>query len=277
MKNYLRPLCALFLLSVFAMSNLAAASAQQRPARPLSRYVKANGIRVHYLEWAGKGAPVVLVHGLYDTAQVWSAIAPRLAANHRVLAIDRRGSGLTDKPADGYDHKTLAEDLAAFIERLQLGSVILVAHSFGGEVAMTFAASNPTALRSLVLIEGGFFPKPEPPPADLPPVPPCKDEPIECARFAALEKAIRKYDAEALYPRVTAPTLLVIGEPANLPAAQAELVKRVHRHAATVADQKLPRGKMAIVKNANHWVQKDQPKELARVIKDFLASVNSHK
>lgn len=227
LKLFLPPLCALFLLSAVAAANPEAVSAQQRPSRPLSRYVKANGIRVHYLEWAGKGTPVVLVHGLYDTAQVWSSIATRLATNHRV--------------------------------------------------PMTFAASKPSALRSLVFIEGGFYQKPEPPPAGPPPSTPCKAEPPVCARVASLEKAVREYDADALYPRVTAPTLLIIGEPANLPADLEELVKNAHRHADSVANQKLPRGKMAVVKNANHWVQKDQPKEVAKVIEDFLASVNGHK
>lgn len=251
--------------------------AQQQSARPRSRYVKANGIRIHYLEWAGQGTPVLLVHGLYDTANIWSAIAPRLAANHRVLAIDRRGSGLTDKPADGYDHKTLASDIAAFIESLQLRSVTLVAHSFGGEIAMTFAASNPGALQSLVLIEGGFFPKPEPSPAGAPPAPPCKARLSVCARLASLEMAIREYDAEAHYPRVRVPTLLVIGEPAEVSTDQAELVNQVQRHAAVIADKKLPRGKMSVIKRANHWVQKDQPLELAKVVEDFLASINSHR
>lgn len=268
-----RYLCALFWLMALVAASQSATSAQ----RPVSRYVKANGIRVHYLEWTGKGTPVVLVHGLYDTSQVWSAIAPRFAATHRVLAIDRRGSGLTDKPTEGYDHKTLADDLAAFIESLRLGSVILVAHSFGGEIAMTFAASNPKALQSLVLIEGGFFPRPEPSPAGALSAAPCKAKPTVCARLALLEKAIREYYAEALYPRVTAPALLIIGEPPKVPAAQAELVKQAQRHVATVADQKLPSGKMTVIAGANHWVQKDRPGELAKVIEDFVASVNRRK
>jgi len=270
MKSSSRYLCALFWLIVFVAANQPAISAQQRPARPRSRFVEANGVRIHYLEWAGKGTPILLVHGLYDTAQVWAAIAPRLAASHRVLALDRRGSGLSGKPADGYDNKTLTDDLTAFIKRLRLPPVVLVAHSFGGQTAVTFAAANPNALQSLVLIEGGFFPKPEAAPADAPPAAPCKAKPPVCARMALLERAIREYDAEAIYPRVTAPTLLVIGEPAKFSDAEAELVKQAQRHAATVADQKLPRGKMTVIKKANHWVQKDQPGELARVIEDFL-------
>jgi pimeloyl-ACP methyl ester carboxylesterase len=272
-----RYLCAFFWLIALLAASQSATSAQQRRASPVSRYIKAYGIGVHYLEWAGKGTPVVLVHGLYDTSQVWSAIAPRFAATHRVLAIDRRGSGLTDKPTEGYDHKTLADDLAAFIESLRLGSVILVAHSFGGEIAMTFAASNPKALQSLVLIEGGFFPRPEPSPAGALPAAPCKAKPSVCARLALLEKAIREYNAEALYPRVTTPTLLVIGEPPKVPAAQAELVKQAQRHVAKVADQKLTSGKMTVISGANHWVQKDRPGELAKVVEDFLASVNRRK
>lgn len=140
---------------------------------------------------------------------------------------------------------------------------------------MTFAAANPNALQSLVLIKGGFFPKPDAPPADALPPPPCKAKPSECARRASLETAGREYDAETFYPRVTAPALLVIGEPARFSAAEAELVRQAQQHAAAVANQKLPRGKMAVIKKASHWVQKDQPKELAKAIEDFLASINN--
>lgn len=111
--------------------------------RPQSRYVVANGIRIHYLEWGKGNATVILLHGLYDSAEVWSSVAPVLAHGYRVIAPDHRGSGRTDKPVEGYDDGTLARDVEALIVNLNLGRVHLVGHSAGAGVAMTVAASAP--------------------------------------------------------------------------------------------------------------------------------------
>lgn len=239
-----------------------------------SHFVKANGLRTHYLEWGNSGSPIVLVHGLYDTAEVWAAAAPLLATKHRVFAPDRRGSGFTDRPADGYDYKTLAIDLAAFIQSLNLESVVLVAHSFGGGTAMTLTATQPKLIQSLILIEGGFFPKPVTSPEGARPSPPCEATPAECSRLAALEKTAKEYDPEPLYSRISMPTLLILGEPARIPPGMADIVRQAQEHVSTVASKKLPQGKMAIVKKAEHWVQKDQPKELVKEVEEFLNSVS---
>lgn len=239
---------------------------QKARTKSLLHFVEANGLRTHYRTWGTRGTPVVLLHGLYDTASVWNRLAPLLASNHRVFAFDRRGMGRSDKPVNGYDHQTLSQDMAAFIEKQQLGSVILIGHSFGGEVALTCAAKHPQLIRALVLLEGGFFPKRE---ADVNAQPmPCKATRAECERFAALEKAVRAYDAEALYGAVNAPVLLVSGAP---PASVSEaMLKEFQQHLSNVAEKKLKNGQMAIIKNAGHWIQNDQPRELAKVIAGFV-------
>jgi haloacetate dehalogenase len=69
--------------------------------------VRPNGIRQHYLE-AGNGPPVVLLHGFPETSYAWRHQIPVLARRYRVIAPDLRGYGDTEKPASGYDKRTMA-------------------------------------------------------------------------------------------------------------------------------------------------------------------------
>ena len=90
-----------------------------------------------YYEDHGAGKPVVLIHGWPLSGQSWEKqTAALLAAGHRVITYDRRGFGLSDKPASGYDYDTLAGDLHQLITRLDLRGVTLTGFSMGGgEVA----------------------------------------------------------------------------------------------------------------------------------------------
>jgi hypothetical protein len=71
---------ATVVLNLFLLTGAAGFS-----ARPQSRFVQVNGIRLHYLEWGSHGSPIVLVHGMYDTARVWSAVAPKTGIDPKIL------------------------------------------------------------------------------------------------------------------------------------------------------------------------------------------------
>jgi pimeloyl-ACP methyl ester carboxylesterase len=247
---------------------------------PKSRYVMVNGIRIHYLEWGRSGPPVILLHGLYDDARTWEAIAPLLASDYHIVAPDRRGAGSSDKPKEGYDSQTLVSDLILLIRNLKLGPATLVGHSAGAQIALMMAAQRPEMIHSVVLVDGGFWPKR----VDGPPAAssaPCNEAPDECARMAALEKASREYDPETLYPRVTSPVLLVLARQASPGADELaeykrqgidylEMAKKAEQHAKEVADRKLRRGQITFIENTRHWIQVDQPQSLAQAIKQFL-------
>lgn len=87
--------------------------------------VRANGIRQHYLE-AGSGPPVVLLHGLPETNCAWRHQIPVLAERYHVSAPDLRGYGETDKPAAGYDERTMACDLVELLNETVRQSLMLV-------------------------------------------------------------------------------------------------------------------------------------------------------
>lgn len=109
-------------------------------------------VRLHVEEAGDSGRPVVLIHGWPLSGASWKAQwGPLRDAGYRVIAYDRRGFGQSDKPADGYDYDTLADDLAALIDERDLRDVTLVGFSMGGgEVARYIARHGESRLRSIV-------------------------------------------------------------------------------------------------------------------------------
>ena len=123
-------------------------------------FVTLRGLRFHYREYGATNidAPsIVLLHGVASNAKIWITVGPRLGERFRVYALDQRGHGETDKPDSGYDFPTVAEDLAAFIDYLGIERPVIAGHSWGGNVALEYAATHPDALRGLVLVDGGFM------------------------------------------------------------------------------------------------------------------------
>jgi pimeloyl-ACP methyl ester carboxylesterase len=116
-----------------------------------------NKIRIYYQD-TGRGEPLVLLHGFGETSLTWSFITPELARRHRVIAVDLKGAGYSDKPADG--HYRLADQAAivrALAKHLGLKRVTLVGHSMGGLVALMAALQWQEAERNplarLVLLD----------------------------------------------------------------------------------------------------------------------------
>ena len=126
---------------------------------PVKRFVSTNGIRMKVLMWpspASGATPVVLLHGLTSCAETWSLVAPALAADRPVFALDLRGHGETDKPDGGYDPDTAVADVAGALDALGLESCCLAGHSWGCGLGVRLAAGDPRRVRRLALVDGGF-------------------------------------------------------------------------------------------------------------------------
>lgn len=121
---------------------------------PVQHHVaQVNGIRMHY-RVAGRGDPVVLLHGFAQTSHMWVArIMPALAQRYMVIAPDLRGSGDSEKPASGYTKQTLAEDVFQLTQYLGLDKIFLVGHDFGANTAYPYAAAHQEQVRRLVFME----------------------------------------------------------------------------------------------------------------------------
>jgi len=122
-----------------------------------------HGVQINYYE-AGQGPPVILLHGFGGCAYTWRYLAPELAGDHRVFALDLKGYGLSDKPADGrYAVSDQADMVAAFIRARNLHNLAVIGHSMGGGVAlMTYFQVRPDAparIKKLVLIDSAGYPQ----------------------------------------------------------------------------------------------------------------------
>lgn len=115
--------------------------------------LRANDVTLHFA-MAGQGPlPILLLHGWMGTSYHWRKVMPLLAARHRVVAIDARGYGESDKPYDGYDGRTIAEDLRQVASVLGLERPIVVGHDMGALPALLFAAESPESVRGLVYVD----------------------------------------------------------------------------------------------------------------------------
>lgn len=111
-----------------------------------------NGVRLHYVT-AGRGEPLVLLHGLPQTWYEWRRVMPRLAEHYTLIVPDLRGAGFSAKPDTGYDTNNLAEDIHELVEQLGYEQIFLVGHDWGGAVAYSYAAQHREEVRRLAILE----------------------------------------------------------------------------------------------------------------------------
>jgi len=133
-----------------------------------SRYVDAGDVRLHAVI-GGEGPPLLLIHGWPQTWYAWRMVMPTLAEDFEVIAIDQRGIGLSDKPKDGYDTATLANDLVALMAALGHERFAVYGTDVGMPIAYALAADHPERVDRLVVSEAplpGISPSP---PLFLPP------------------------------------------------------------------------------------------------------------
>jgi pimeloyl-ACP methyl ester carboxylesterase len=117
-----------------------------------SRYVDAGGLRQHVVI-GGDGPPLLLIHGWPENWYAWRHLMPALAQDFEVVAVDQRGIGLTDKPQDGYDTGSLADDLVALMDALGHTRFAVVGHDTGFAIGYALAADHPERVDRVALAE----------------------------------------------------------------------------------------------------------------------------
>ena len=122
---------------------------------PTDHHTTLRGLPFHYRDWGGDGQEVLLLHGLASTCHIWDLVAPLLAAECRVAALDQRGHGQSAQVDEGYDFATVLSDAAAFIDHLGWPRPIIVGHSWGADVALELATAHPQLVSGLIFVDGG--------------------------------------------------------------------------------------------------------------------------
>jgi pimeloyl-ACP methyl ester carboxylesterase len=115
-------------------------------------FASINGLNIHY-EVHGDCPPIVFVHGLGATSNVWHAQRAALSTYFRVVVYDRSGAGRSQKARDGYSIDAWTEELAGLLDHLGQPSLV-VGHSLGSMVAQHFAGKHAARTRALILAGG---------------------------------------------------------------------------------------------------------------------------
>ncbi|MDQ3030962.1 MAG: alpha/beta fold hydrolase [Myxococcota bacterium] len=127
------------------------------PGEPASaRFAQIDGTRVRFVD-EGEGPAVVMLHGFASSLETWAAVMPEVRARHRVLALDLRGFGWTDRPDGDYSPEAQARLVLALMDEQGIERAAFVAHSFGASVALAIALIAPERVTRVALYDAWVY------------------------------------------------------------------------------------------------------------------------
>lgn len=149
-------IASLFLWSSYRINTREVHSGQELATD--GRFVKVGDVNTHYIR-EGNGKPLVLIHGIFSSAFVWHKNTDELSKYFDVIAVDLKGHGYSDKPADGrYSRENIRQFMLDFMDAIKVDKAIFVGHSWGGGIAMDLALTCPQRVEKLVLIDSAGYP-----------------------------------------------------------------------------------------------------------------------
>jgi pimeloyl-ACP methyl ester carboxylesterase len=122
---------------------------------PIMKRGKGDGIKLQLAEWGSGEKTVLCIHGMTANCRCWERMVPALARDRRVLGVDLRGRGLSEKPATGYSLDHHIRDIRFLLEDQALKRVTLLGHSLGAYISVMFSALFPEKVDRLILLDGG--------------------------------------------------------------------------------------------------------------------------
>jgi pimeloyl-ACP methyl ester carboxylesterase len=145
-------LCALPLLAGCLEFHAGAMAGEPKTAT----FATVDGARVRYVD-VGKGPPVVLIHGFASSLETWDALIPELSKTHRVIAMDLKGFGWTDRPEGDYSPKAEAHLVLRLLESRGIDKAAFVAHSWGSSVTLELALLAPERVSRIALYDAWVY------------------------------------------------------------------------------------------------------------------------
>src|SRR5436190_8475033 len=291
-------------LAVLLVAGVVAALAHPRAAA-VGKEVTVLGFRLHYLE-AGRGAPVVLLHGLGGDGSRWGPNIEPLAKDFHVFALDQIGFGQSDKPLANYHTGMLADFLVGFLKAAGVGKASLVGNSMGAGVALYTAVHFPDVVDRIVLADGGGY-RSATGAAGAPPAPPTpeaihrrqiqnsvtRDETREFFRILfhdkslVTEKMVDEQLALRLRSAFTITKMQEGGERGSLTEQEVRSVKAptlilwgkydelANPAGADRLEKTIPGARKIIIDNCGHMPQLERADEFNRLVRDFLLTGRS--
>jgi pimeloyl-ACP methyl ester carboxylesterase len=251
-------------------------------------------MKLHYQE-SGTGLPLLIIHGLFGSADNWRSMAKYFAKFYRVISVDLRNHGRSPH-SDEQSFDLMAQDMVELCDALQLDKVNVLGHSLGGKVAMRFAELQPERIHKLVVVDISprqYF---------------SQHTPLMDAMMALdmAQLSSRKAIDEALAPKVSDPAvrqfLLMnlqsdergLSWRINLPALKANyqaLMAPVCEQAKltmpsqfiyggqseyvteddrTLIKQHFTKARFDVIDKAGHWVHAERPQQFKQLVEEFL-------
>ena len=106
-------------------------------------YVEVNGIKLHYNEYPADSEPIILLHFGFSSLAMWNGVIPFLKDKYRLILIDYRGHGLSDKPKTDYHIDIMGDDIVLFMKKKNIEQAHFVGSSLGAELSVSIAARYP--------------------------------------------------------------------------------------------------------------------------------------
>ena len=229
-----------------------------------------NDITMYYeVHGADTDEPLVLIPGLSADVSDYARIIAELARHYRVIALDNRGAGRTDKPDAPYSIEMMADDASALLDALGIGAAHIVGTSMGGRIAVDLALRHPEHVRSLILVSTAMRPAPQTLWRRLtldvvPRIPLLRrlgKYPQPHYAFARQRAASRSYDATARLGEIHVPTLILHGKNDHL--APLALAEEMHAGIA---------GSQMIVVPGGHIFFFLRPRQFVAAVSAFLSN-----
>ncbi len=259
--------------------------------------IKISNIEMYY-EIHGKGDPLLLIHGLGSSSRDWEYQIPQFSKLYKVIIIDLRGHGKTSKPKGPYSIRGFADDVALFLEALNIKHVNILGLSMGTATGFELAINYPELVKSLIAVnmsaklsvktfdekkqfflrvaivkllgmkKMGEFLAPR-----LFPFPFPEQEKLRkqvAFRWAENDKksylsafySLKNWSVEEELHKITCPTLVIASDGDYTPVEiKEEYVK------------KIPNGQISIINNSHHAVPMEKPEEFNKIVLDFLKQI----
>lgn len=267
------------------------------------KFITVEGIKLHYLE-EGSGKTVLLFHGWPTSSFLWRKVIGEIAKKNRVIAIDLPGFGLSDKPLDAsYSFRFYSKILDSFLAALKIDKLSLAIHDLGGPIGLYWACNNLERVEKLAFLNTIVYP--ELSWAVVAFVMACKLPIVSsilaspwglkmsmkvgiCDSSQLTEEAIKGYQEPfqsqisrrvllktgySLHPKgleeiaqklpsLKIPIQILYGDGDRILPDVAKTMQRVQKD--------LPQAKVKVLNNCGHFLQEEQPKEVAEVLSNFF-------
>lgn len=255
-----------------------------------------NNVTMHYIQ-AGQGSPLLLLHGLGGSHEMWLPIVPDLARSYRVIAGDHRGHGASDKPRGQYTVRLFSDDWLALMDALKINRAHVLGLSMGGAIAMRLGVEAPQRVSSLILVDTWAHPHPDflallrqrlekLAAGDLAAYAEVAIPQVYSPRFIhahpqamaeyrarvaranpdSLRSAIgacMSHDMQGALARIQAPTLVIVGSEDRLvPPFHSEYIQRA-----------IPKASLRVIEESGHIPHLEAPERFLKVVREFLSSV----